>query len=615
MKLNARQQEVVDHTGHIVAAAPPGSGKTRVLVERAKRLLTEGNGKIRLVTFTRNAATEMQKRIGADGKSMVTAGTFDSYCLRMMRSAGHKYSPPTAIQDLIAKQKTIQALGLNMQLDDLEGLLSDVRPMLDPAKAPSQAAVSAYKTYQHKLKEQGVRDFATIARGVVKEITRPGGSIKPLDAAHLLVDEFQDSDEIQLAWVLAHARAGAEVLVVGDDDQAIYSWRGGLGYRAMKEIEDQLEAKMIKLDTCYRCRPEVIEHARMLIGHNKKRFVKPTRTPRACGGRVQWWQVADAEAGEFCIRHYLEHHGWPKFAILARRNKDLDPYEEAMVATGKRIIRLGGRSLWSKPGAQAVLDLARFIQDPSKDKKLGTVMSWMKFTQDQQTQVAGAIKAGYPLDDQRLNERKSIQGQFVDVINHCRQLLDGGEGAGSVAREVQNFIADKQSQQWPTHQAALAAARVLGRRANMNLDRTLGQTVGDLTNAANRGKESEEADGVLATMHASKGLEWPVVFMVAANEGVSPNDRANDEPEGDMMEEERRLFFVALTRAEDEAYMVSYQTDGKRRMLPSRFVAESRVEAAPLGELLEEWGVERNNRLWRDLGIVSAGGGTKAAAR
>lgn len=617
MKLNARQQQVVETSGHLVAAAPPGSGKTRVLVERTKRLIKEGNGTIRLVTFTRNAAAEMKRRIGAAGRSMVTAATFDSYCLKMARQADRRIKPPSAIQDLIAKQQTLRELNLNMQLEDLEELLAGARSLLVPANAPIQLSATAYKVYQQKLQEQGAFDFSGIARGVVNEIMKPDGRIRPLPTAHLLVDEFQDSDQIQLAWVLAHARAGAEVLVVGDDDQAIYSWRGGMGYQAMKEVETQLKAKVIMLDTCYRCRPEVVEHARMLISHNKKRFVKPTRTPRPCGGQVQWWQLKDPGAGEFCIRTYLEYHDWPKFAILARRNRDLDAYEEALVATGKRILRLGGQSLWSKPGAQAVLDLARAIPDPDKaksQKHLKTVMGWMKFTQDQQAQVVEAIKQHVPLDDGRLNEAKSVQGQFVDLVNRCRGMHDGEEGAAQVALEIKNFIADRQSQNWPTHKAALAAAKVLGRRARMNPHRTLTESVGDLTNAAYSGKEEQEADGVLATMHASKGMEFPVVFIVGANDGISPNERASDDPEGDLMEEERRLFFVALTRAENEAYIISYQADGRKGLLPSPFVAEARAPAAPMGELLESWGVERSGRLWRDLGIVAAGRGRREKA-
>lgn len=599
MEMNPSQQQVVNHDGNLVVAAPPGSGKTRVLVERTRRLLEHQSGRIFLVTFTRNAAREMKVRIGEQGGGRVHAATFDSYCLRMARKAGIPVGPPSPLQSWIAKKAALRDPAMKLNLDQVEEHITVASSLRDPQQAPALSA-RVYERYKDKLREQGVRDFSSIARWVVDQLEQ-GDRIPPLPASYLLVDEFQDADETQLAWVLAHSRAGAKVMVVGDDDQAIYGWRGGMGYRAMKTIETELGADVIMLDTCYRCRPEIIESARLLISHNSERFHKATRTPRPVNGKVQWWHIQGEKAAAFMIVQKLQHMGWPKFAVLARRNKDLDFIEGALTTTGKEVRRLGGKSFWSSIGAIAMLDLMEFVGKPEKREKLRTVLEWMQVQEHDAEVILESLDEGTV---------GGVAGQITSRpgVELTKVLIRAAKGHGSdsvekAAQGIKELIYDYEDERWAGHKAAKVAIEFIGKKIRASNGR-VDKTISDIRSAAasTRKESDEDVDGVLATMHAAKGLEWPVVFIVGANDGVMPNHSGSleDDVEPGLLEEERRLFFVAITRAKDEVYIVPYRDAGE----PSRFINEASADQPDLAEELEKWGVEVTSQRCRDLGIV-----------
>lgn len=579
MKLSPRQQEIVDHTGNLVVAAPPGSGKTRVIVEKTKRLISQGKGPIKLVTFTRAAAQEMKDRIGVVRKGAVEAATFDSYCYRMAKNAGMKYRPPSALNEYVARKKLCKELG--WQDEELEELLGKASCLLEPSEADPTAA-EAYRRYVEILRAGGNLDFSSIARHVVKAI-EGDHKLKPLNVGSLLVDEFQDADQIQLAWVLAHARrTGCQVMVVGDDDQSIYGWRGGLGYDAMKAIEKQLGAEVIKLDQCFRCRPEIVEHARVLIANNLKRFHKPVMTPRMMGGTIEHINCADDEAAALTVLVKWKEMGSPRFAVLGRRNKDLDAYQALLAAHGVSVDRVGGKSFWKAAGAQAMLDLLSVIINPSDKKALNAVLGYISVEHNDDGAVVRAIERGaveaLRQEDVIIDTNKK---EVARIVVAGQRGIKTRKGQEEIMRDVVNLVRDNEKTGWKQYKAADTAVNVIQRKLMASKEENLVEIVkGIKVIAMSESKKDGEQQpaATISTMHGAKGREWPLVFIVNANDGITPNQKQNHPLTPEGKEEERRLFYVAITRAEDHLVIVSTSAVGKAKgMIPSPFIMEAGI--------------------------------------
>jgi DNA helicase II / ATP-dependent DNA helicase PcrA len=577
MNLNPSQNKIVEHDGHIIAAAPPGSGKTRVIVERAKRVLKQGTTSVKLVTFTKAAANEMKARVGDQGKKgRIEAATFDSYCLRMARAAGMPYTPANALNEYIVKRSIGVEEGIG--IEEIEEAMAPAATRLEPGKAPANAH-ALYKRYTDKLRAQGKLDFASIARGVVNNMWN-GQRIRPLRAQHILVDEFQDADEIQVMWVLAHAKlGGAQIMVVGDDDQSIYGFRGGLGYQAMKRIEKELGAAIITLDTCYRCRPEVIEHSRLLIANNKNRFHKPTMAPRPIGGLVRHFAAPDTSRAVSFITSTVNHFKPPVFAILGRTNRDLDQYNADLSALGMKVLRIGGKPFWSSPGARAMIRILDVVLDRTNEAALKEVLAYISVDHTEDDLVLEIIKQGTTkgrLDPLVLEVKKDL----VEVILSLKDKRDL-EQQRAVVKKLVMFVEDHRKSGWKDGKAAMTAIIAIQKRLAADPEMTLKKLVDQIEGGWGQAQDDEaSADAVLATMHGAKGKEWPMVFIVNANEENTPKiilDSNVMHPQ-EVIEEERRLFYVALTRAEDHAIVVSVTIPGTRKeFVPSRFIEEAKI--------------------------------------
>lgn len=623
MQLNDRQQAVIDTEGHIVAAAPPGSGKTRVLVEKTKQLLKQQPGQIKLVTFTRAAATEMKSRIGNAGRGRVEAATFDSYCLRMAKKAGILLKPPNAVREWNARNVVGRQFGIE-DSDELEELMAAARCKLKLDKAPKKAQ-KVYQAYLKELEEQGAIDFADIARRVVLDLYK-GGKIRPLAMDYLLVDEFQDADEIQVAWTIAHAKLGATVMVVGDDDQSIYSWRGGMGYAAMTAIEDQLGATVITLDTCYRCRPEIVEAGRVLIAKNTTRFHKPIITPRPMGGQVAHIVVQNQDHAINEIISIARHFGMPRFAIIGRRNADLKEFDRKLTfdvspnrkGNGEdgldhretppkplKIVRLGGKDFWGTLGATMAIELTYVFAEP--DPKSSHLAMFLRYILTTEKSQDGTICIQALRERTQIPELDGIVIKGLDALMRAileySQRKQSDESDQKAVRAMQVFAETQAHAELPSYDNFVKAIDSMA--AQVAKGRSLEDVRKTILNAQSqrKSKDVDGADVVICTMHASKGMEFPLVFIVAANRGIIPTTpkEAGEEtekvPTGKekaLLEEERRLFYVALTRAEDRAYVLSYREtkmnvnkerdttqDGAKVMVPaepSPFIEEAEIE-------------------------------------
>jgi hypothetical protein len=286
LPLDAAQAEAVAADGHCLILACPGAGKTRTLAAKSARLLKAAPGaRVCAVTFTREAAREIRARIlqeageGAEGR--VVAGTFHALCWRQLGGSRE----PVAGEGERSAYAARAAAAVRAELQPETALaIIEACKAGSPVPFPGLDTGRLLAAYQEILLRNGKIDFQDLVARALEGMRR--GTVAPVPATHLLVDEFQDTDESQLAWVFAHARAGAQVTAVGDDDQSIYGWRRALGHEGMERFAAHLGAKRLFLGTNYRSRPEIVEAAARLIERNRGRQAKALRSARPPGGRV-----------------------------------------------------------------------------------------------------------------------------------------------------------------------------------------------------------------------------------------------------------------------------------------------------------------------------------------
>ncbi|MCO6440501.1 MAG: ATP-dependent helicase, partial [Nitrococcus mobilis] len=373
-RADPHQREAILLYGHGLVSACPGAGKTRVLALRSAHLLaTHRRGRVVAVTFTRDAAKGLRARIlaeaGAEHARRCASGTFHGLALNQLKRQHGKGS----LRVLSAREQRMmlaqaweraasEAEFTFERFDHASAAIEAIKACIDPAPSPQASAAGAlYAIYQRLLERSGSHDFADLMLRAVAEMD--SGALDPIGARWMLVDEAQDMDEVQYAWILAHARAGVEIMCVADDDQSIYQWRHALGYRGLMRFREATEARHVSLPTNYRCRPEVLEPAVRLIGHNRNRVGKDICAHREPGGAVAVivnetrWDESTQLA-----RHLLDADpdGW---TVLARTNRLLDCVELALASQDIACRRIGGEGFWEKPAAQAYLGLMRSVCD------------------------------------------------------------------------------------------------------------------------------------------------------------------------------------------------------------------------------------------------------------
>lgn len=547
--LSPAQHAAVHGVGHQLVVACPGAGKTRTLAYRAAHLLQRDRGiRIAACTFTVDAARELQNRIAdlAPGtQRRVTAGTFHALAMTQLRSGGRKparilsaFEQSSLIREAwkaCAPTSTLQAV-----TEAIEGAKSTLQPQIDNVDA--NPPLAAFLHYQERLQAMGVCDFADLMRDAVLGMQQ--GEVSPLDVHALLVDEFQDADEVQLEWVNQHALAGIEVTVVGDDDQSLYGWRHALGFAGMERFRRTHGATRTVLDTCYRCAPSILEHARLLIEHNEQRVPKALLAHNAVDGQIRVDVVASRSA-EVCLmaQTIAREPCTLTWAVLARTNALLDAAEAALTGEGIPYRRVGSKSFWDGPIAglyRAVLRslskgdrlgidllLGRAIHSPAAREALSGYVGrpGMSFL-DALVTAPPPLGGIAPVDVRVLKE-------WIEVLAQQRRLVQAGRMealAHSLAERVARVFDGEQAAAVVGHCAATLC----------RLDGTVEQRLSAIDRAAKPAPESARVQ--LMTLHSSKGLEFDAVWMMACEHGALPHGKGE-------LSEERRLAYVGMTRA------------------------------------------------------------------
>jgi len=584
-RADAYQREAIHINGHGLVSACPGAGKTRVLALRSARLLSSNrDGKLVAVTFTRDAAKGLRGRIldeaGREHNRRLASGTFHALALNQLKrqygKEGFRILSGREQHMMLTQawsQAATEAEFTFDKLDDARAAIEAIKSSMDPAPDPKTSAAGAvYTIYQRLLARSRTHDFADLMLRAVQDMGT--GALAPIPARWMLVDEAQDMDDVQYAWILAHANAGVEVMCVADDDQSIYQWRHALGYGGLMRFAKATGANHVSLPINYRCRPEILNPAVQLIGHNHDRVDKDITAHRSPGGAVaviandtRW------DESTRIVNHLLSTspEGW---AVLARTNRLLDAVELALGSEDIAYRRIGGEKFWEKPAAQAYLGMLKSVSDDDAVALLQAVR-WAGMFREASVEVrSGEDAEGFlsRLSQPAPGETAGASQRAARILSGLhRDWRDANERnrvsliAWGTAQWLAASVDDKRGAvfSWCAEALCRAQGPLKARVASLTLTQS-----------------PKDTDGVtLMTMHTAKGLEFPNVWIVGCEEGTCPH--ADSETD-----EERRLFYVAMTRAEDNLVLSFARDEGK----PTSFFEEADLTHLTANSLPEDFG-------------------------
>ena len=564
---------VVSRTGNNLTVALPGSGKSTTCIAGLVKLL-EQNRKARpwMVTFTRAATTSIANKLrlllSKKDFDRVGVSTFHGIILEQ-----YKTLPKQC--DLIMDGRFEGKVSEAMMACGYMGEHDEAKQTIDLETRQLNMDVNTIstitRTYLSVLEERNLIDFNLMCREVVFGLRK--GAIKRLAITHMIVDEFQDTDEVQLAWMEEHALSGVSITAVGDDDQSIYSFRGGLGFKIMSQFTERFDAKTYYLSTCYRCGGDILKAAERIITTNQGRIPKEMKAAADHAGNVTIIQAANRELSyESLVENITRHTG--SWAVLARTGFHLDKIELLLHSQKIACRRTAGRSIWTTSTGDSLLRVFRMILNQNVDDSAHYALTaLMKLQGDDlnEFEKRGAMNisaALYLLPESKGKQLlQVVTTVFADTINPVfikRNIT-------LLTAAIEQLVEEKKN---------LAIARSILKileESTGSWHERLTMFVGRLTpTRENKELKLEPTVVVLTTLHGSKGLEWDNVAIVDCNVKSIPSPKVDTE-EG--IEEERRLMYVGMTRA---IHRLELHTHGGRshyldellldRLLPVKWV-------------------------------------------
>jgi superfamily I DNA/RNA helicase len=562
--LNPQQREVAEQRLHCVAIACPGAGKTKTIAAKAALLLSNPAAVVGAVTFSKDAAVELRDRIlalaGDGAKKRLIAGTFHSLAFRQLGK--RDIASDGDRMGLLAR--VIAELGLNWKPEEVVPVIERIKTNFGRVEAGTPDA-QIYAAYQEALERNGKIDFQDMLRLSVAGMEK--GDIAPYAFTDLLVDEFQDTDPLQYRWVELHAKAGAQVTVVGDDDQSIYGFRAAMGFRGMESFAETFNAQRVVLGMNYRSYGEILAAADRVIRNNADRIPKILQADRGAGGTIATKrsddEYADAVAAVETLHPLLA--AGKSCAILARTNRILDPIEAVCRSHGVPYFRASGSSVINRPEGALMCNLLQ-VAEGRKQNGLDAVLGYMGMS----SPLLGALHRDMgPVLVQRLKKDLVAIGLPEDTATVYRSFMKRlSEWQEMCERRFYSLVLDGVLELMMTYSKKDQATRAI--QATYDVLSRLSGTFAERIEYLKRDNNKPTKDAlVLTTMHSSKGLEWDHVWISRAEEGVVPDEKSTES-------EERRLFYVAMTRARDGLTIATIKKNPV-----SRFVLESAVQQPP----------------------------------
>ena len=625
--LNKEQQQAVQHTeGPLLILAGAGSGKTKVLTVRIAHLLAQGVNpyEILAITFTNKAAKEMKSRVEGlvgDVANRIWLSTFHSFCAKFLRFELDNflgYNSNFTIYDTSDSQAVIKAALKALNLDDkyypvgaMIAAISDAKNKLlfasDFRKQArdfyQQKVADVYEYYERELRKNNALDFDDLLLVAVKLLQSNAAVLDKYSKRfrYVMIDEYQDTNHAQYLLAKLLASHWKNIAVVGDADQSIYAWRGADIQNILDFEKDYPNCTSIKLEQNYRSTKIILDAANAVIENNEGRPKKNLWTDKTEGAKIQYFTAqSEHEEAAFIgdtIAKKHDIHGVPygDMAILYRTNAQSRVLEEALIKRALPYTMVGGTKFYDRKEIKDVLAYLRVLYNPFDDLSLLRIINVPK-------RSIGATTVAKLQDYARANGTSLFmtltQLHLVDTIKGKtkEKLEEFGILIFTLVAEMEDktvldileaildrtgYLAQLEESTDPQDQARAENIGELLSVAKDFQDTNPTGTVEDfleqvaLVNDVDS-FEQEESKVTLMTLHAAKGLEFPIVFLGGLEEGLFPHSRTLMNPE--EIEEERRLAYVGITRAEKELYISNATTrtvfGRTSSYLPSRFIDE-----------------------------------------
>jgi len=628
--LNPRQREAVQHTeGSLLVLAGAGSGKTRVITHRIAHLMSAHRvpgWAILAVTFTNKAAGEMRERVrslvgGIPGEGP-TVATFHSFCVRLLRREGgplaslrQGFTTRFTIYDdddqLSILKSVYKSVGLDDKFLQHRAALSRISHAKSHKQTPDEMARAAsdpiterlavvYEKYQARLRESNALDFDDLLLEAVRLLAHDAPTRERLNRRYefVMVDEYQDTNRSQYELMRLLTEQRRNICVVGDEDQSIYGWRGANIRNILDFERDFPGATIIRLEQNYRSTKNILEAANGVVANNTERIGKSLWTESESGEKITLYEAPDSENEALYIADQIENrlarNPQDRVAVLYRTNAQSRQIEEALRRYGRKYVVVGGFSFYQRAEVKDILSYLKVLVSPQDSVSLLRIINVPargigRTTVEQIEQFA-------------IEHQLSLWTALVEMLGQHAFPARAESSLAAFHRMIEELSADLETR--PVSDTLQAIFDRTGYRKMLeeegteesrarlaNLDELLnaaadaserGESIRDFLDHAALVSDADSADErapvSLLTMHNAKGLEFPVVFVAGLEEGLFPHSRSLDS--ATAMEEERRLCYVGMTRAETKLhlswarYRRRYGGGQPETSIPSRFLKE-----------------------------------------
>ena len=629
--LNREQQQAVQHTeGSLLILAGAGSGKTKVLTVRIAYLLAQGVNpyEILAITFTNKAAKEMKSRVEGlvgDVANRIWLSTFHSFCAKFLRFELDNflgYNSNFTIYDTSDSQVVIKAALKALNLDDkyypvgaMISAISDAKNKLmfasDYRKQArdfyQQKVADVYEYYERELRKNNALDFDDLLLVAVKLLQSNAAVLEKYSKRfkYVMIDEYQDTNHAQYLLAYLLSSHWKNIAVVGDADQSIYAWRGADIQNILDFEKDYPNCTSIKLEQNYRSTKIILDAANAVIDNNEGRPEKNLWTDKVEGAKIQHFtaQSEHEEAafiGDTIVKKH-DIHGVPygDMAILYRTNAQSRVLEEALIKRALPYTMVGGTKFYDRKEIKDVLAYLRVLYNPFDDLSLlriinvpkrsigaTTVSKLQDYARENGTSLFMTLTQLHLVDTIKGKTKEKLEEFGILIFTLVAEMDD--KSVLDILEAILDrtgYLAQLEESTDPQDQARAENIGELLSVAKDFQDTNPTGTVEDfleqvaLVNDVDS-FEQEESKVTLMTLHAAKGLEFPIVFLGGLEEGLFPHSRTLMNPE--EIEEERRLAYVGITRAEKELYISNATTrtvfGRTSSYLPSRFIDEIPAE-------------------------------------
>lgn len=654
-KLNERQKEAVLATeGPVLVLAGAGSGKTTVLVNRIAYMISEKHIRpwnILAITFTNKAAREMKDRIerllGDTAKDM-WIGTFHSVCVRILRScidllgysrdfviydtADTKTVMKECLRELDIDEKSFPVRNVLSIISNAKNDLMDAATFENVYKSDYRMSIIAkiYYRYQTKLRKNNAVDFDDIILNAVKILSEnPDVLSKYQDKfRYILVDEYQDTNNSQYLLINLLAQANRNLCVVGDDDQSIYKFRGANIGNILNFEDDYSDVQKITLDQNYRSTQNILDAANSVISNNKGRMGKSLWTSNGDGNKVfVYTGTNEYDEARYIARqikkHFDEQGSFSDCAILYRTNAQSRVIEEMLMRESVPYKVLSGLRFYDRKEIKDIIAYLRVVYNPNDDVSLARIINEPKrkignatlekarnIAREKETSLYDVISHADDYPEFKTAIKKLLS--FSEIIQSLIKLKDTvtiEDLTGRILNDTGYMPAlvmeDTTESKTRIENLGEFISVITEFEKNEETGNTLGEFLENISLVSDiDGYDENEDSAVLMTIHSAKGLEFPIVFLSGLEEGLFPGMRSMESD--DDIEEERRLCYVAITRAKEQLYItktISRTIHGKTMpTTASRFFKEIPVEYLEDKTTLQP----KVAKVMQDLGVRNA---------